>query len=135
MWCGTDPGTLVDRREEIWTKGPSYHYAAHWYARPDGSPVLPARSVIEHAVTPCTADRTHQFWRIAQDGPLVIPADEAAAQVKGVFTQDQAVLAIQNKYIRDDTRTDVVVENSIPSDVFGLRARRLMQRLASAEQR
>lgn len=131
-WSGSDPATIVHRSEQIWCKGPSYSYAALSYVGADGTPVVPSQSVIEHAITPETFDSTHQFWCIYQNAPVLVSEEEAVAQVEGVFAEDQDVLALQHRYIREDRRTGVV-ENSIPSDVFGLRARRLMQRLSNAE--
>ncbi|MGV0680721.1 aromatic ring-hydroxylating dioxygenase subunit alpha [Mycolicibacterium fortuitum] len=130
--CGGDPQQVVRQVEEVWCSGPSIDCASIQYYLPDGSHATPHREVVVHAVTPETETTTHQFWNVRHDAPLGHPAEELIAITHQVFGQDVEVLAIQSQNIAGDTRPGVV-ENSIPSDLMGLRLRRMLQRLAAAE--
>ena len=133
LWCGQDPAATIRRVESIWSLGPSFHRAEQRFLHPDGSAAVPGATRILHAVTPETDTTTHQFWSVRVDAPLVFDNATLAEQIQQVFAEDLEVLEIQNRNVASDRREGVVVENSIPSDVHGLKFRRVLQRLAQAE--
>ncbi|MFD7599736.1 Rieske 2Fe-2S domain-containing protein [Streptomyces mirabilis] len=133
VWCGTDPATLVRRTESVWSLGPSFHRADQEYRMLDGTPATPGKARVLHAITPETSTTTHQFWTLQVDSPTVLDDEELQASVHGVFQEDVEVLALQNRYVAADTRQGIVVENSIPTDVHGVKFRRVLQRLARSE--
>lgn len=133
LFCGADGSKLVRQTETGYTVGPALHYGLIRFFDLDGTPTVPHRQVVLHAITPETDGSTHQFTTIRFDAPLARPAEELVAVVKGIFDQDVDALAMQSENIASDDRAGVV-ENSIPSDIPGLRLRRILARMAAAEQ-
>ncbi|MEV4241599.1 MULTISPECIES: hypothetical protein [Nocardia] len=78
--------------------------------------------------------RHNQFWMWWQDVPFAIEHAEMIAYVQRVFDEDVEALEWIQQYVERDARPGVV-EQSVPADVPGLRFRRLLHRLATAEQR
>ncbi|KXX55882.1 Rieske 2Fe-2S domain-containing protein [Rhodococcus sp. LB1] len=136
IFCGADGSLKLTRTEENWSRGPALNFGWIKFERDDGidEPVRPSRQMVVHAVTPQTETSTHQFWSFRFNEPLVVSEDEAADAIRKVFAEDIEVLAVQGRLIAEDTRTGVV-ENSVPSDVPGLRLRRALQRMAAAEKK
>ncbi|MEV6258892.1 Rieske 2Fe-2S domain-containing protein [Nocardia sp. NPDC051911] len=133
MWAGTDPSAIIRRVETVWSLGPSFHRADQKFLQHDGTPAVPGRMRVLHAITPQDEMTTHQFWGIEIDAPVVFQYDERVAQAQHIFHQDVEALTIQNRYVATDRRRGVVTENSIPSDVHGVKFRRVLQRLAKEE--
>lgn len=134
LFCGGDPTKLVRQVEQGYTVGPALNYGMAKFFDPDGTPAVPHRQVVMHAITPATGTSTHQFTTVRFDAPLARPEGELVDILHGVFDQDVEALAIQGENIASDDRTGVV-ENSIPGDIPGLRLRRILARMAAAEQK
>lgn len=134
IFCGADGNLALTRTEENWSRGPALNFGLIRFEREDGSgePVHPSRQMVLHALTPESEGSTHQFWTFRFNAPLVIDVDEAVDVIRKVFAEDVEVLTVQSRLIAEDTRSGVV-ENSVPSDVPGLRLRRALQRMAAAE--
>lgn len=132
VFCGGDPTVLVRQVQEVWTKGPALNWGLAMYYGPDGQPTTPHRLLVMHAISPENESSTHQFWAVLVDAPLALPEEALAGGIHQIFAQDVTTLDLQHRYTQADTRTGVL-ENSIPSDVHGLKLRRILHRLAAQE--
>ena len=132
--AGEDPTIPVHKTEHAVSVCPAINYGIDWVEPHDADAARIRKAVVAHCITPADASSTHQFWMYWQDVPLAMEPAELAGFIGQVFNQDVEALAWQQEYIERDTRAGVV-EDSVPADVPGLRVRRVLRRLADAEQR
>ncbi len=102
--------------------------------RPDGTDPDAFHVEVVYAITPETEHSTHDFWAVARDFAL---DDESvseflAIQNRTVVLQDVEALDVLEKVIASEPAG--YQELSINIDTGGLAARRMLKRLASAEQ-
>lgn len=89
--------------------------------------------MIAYCITPADDSSTHQFWMYWHDVPFAIDTTDVTALIRHVFDQDTEALGHIQQYTERDTRAGVL-EQRVPADVVGLRMRRILHRLATAEQ-
>jgi phenylpropionate dioxygenase-like ring-hydroxylating dioxygenase large terminal subunit len=131
--AGCDPGTPVSRSGRMMSVTPALNYAVERFQPHDPAATNLRKIVIAHCLTPADESSTHQFWMRWQDVPFAVEPAELTALIQRVFSEDVAALDWIQQYVDRDARTGVV-EHSVPSDVPGLRFRRVLHRLAEAEQ-
>jgi vanillate O-demethylase monooxygenase subunit len=131
--AGEDPSVPVERSGRMMTVTPALNYAVERLAPHDPDSAHLRCVVIAHCLTPADLSTTHQFWMYWHNVPFAIEHAAMAATIEQVFSQDVDALSWIQDYIDRDRRNGVV-EQSVPGDLPGLRLRRLLHRLAHAEQ-
>jgi vanillate O-demethylase monooxygenase subunit len=131
--AGEDPSVPVERSGRMIAVAPALSYAIERVEPHDPDSARLRCVIIAHCVTPADLSTTHQFWMYWHNVPFAMEHAAWAATIEGVFNQDVEALGWIQDYV-DRERRDGVVEQSVPGDVPGLRLRRLLHRLAAAEQ-
>jgi nitrite reductase/ring-hydroxylating ferredoxin subunit len=132
--AGDDPTVPVSRSGLMVSATAALSYAIERVEPHDPAAARVRKVVIAHCITPADDSSTHQFWMYWHDVPFAIDPTDFAALIRSVFDQDVEALGQIQHYTERDTRAGVV-EHSVPADVPGLRMRRILHRLARAEQR
>jgi phenylpropionate dioxygenase-like ring-hydroxylating dioxygenase large terminal subunit len=133
-FSGDDPLAPVSRSSYYMSVTPALNFGVERFAPHDPEAVRLRKFAVMHCLTPADESSTHQFWMYWQDSPLVMGHEEMAALLTRTFEEDVEALGWQQRYVERDTRKGVV-ERSGRGDAPGLRMRRILHRLAAAEQR
>ncbi|WP_224112420.1 Rieske 2Fe-2S domain-containing protein [Mycobacterium avium] len=132
--AGEDPDTRIRRSEFCMSVTPALNWGAQQLLPHDPAASRLRAVTILHCLTPADETSTHQFWMYWQDVPFAMDPAVMAEFIAGIFEQDVEALGLQQHYVESDTRKGVV-EDSVRTDAPGLRLRRMLHRLAAAEQR
>ncbi|XVQ07339.1 Rieske 2Fe-2S domain-containing protein [Spirillospora sp. CA-255316] len=130
---GADPTLPVSKSAYYVSVTPALNYGIERIKPHDPEATRLRTIAVLHCITPADESSTHQFWAYWQDVPLAIEPAQLVAFVERVFDEDVEALGLQQHYVECDTRKGVV-EGSVPADAPTLRLRRLLHRLAAAEQ-
>lgn len=131
-------GKPVARATDSRFVSPGWHEAHAEVTDPDPAPGQPRRYAtrILHAITPLAPDRTRYWWAIARDYRIDDPEVTAMMHEAIVAAFEEDRLALEwIRDVQDRDRMQGFSERSVRPDMGGLAMRRIIARLASAEQK